>query len=223
MEFRSSTSRAVITAWCPSTSVAGTARSLGNLRPFADRTALWGPVAATYPRRAIRARLPIESRRLPVRRSWRERSDRRALRALVTRLYGTPVERVEQVNEGFDARSMTPKQKADCRIVEEHPGLAALIPRAGSEHPDPQEAGNGPCHPREAQVVLGTPRRDRAYTPSPKMPAAAPPPLQIEYRAWDSERDGRQPRGDFHPCAISPHRAPDSFARTLTGSRSASS
>jgi hypothetical protein len=63
-----------------------------------------------------------------------EKGDCRAVEALVTRVHGKPVERVEQITEGFDARSMTPEQRraAIAEILEKHPGLAALIPRTAN-------------------------------------------------------------------------------------------
>jgi hypothetical protein len=41
------------------------------------------------------------------------------------------VERVEQMTETLNARSMTPEQRqaAIAEMLEKHPGLAALIPR----------------------------------------------------------------------------------------------
>jgi hypothetical protein len=44
-----------------------------------------------------------------------------------------------ELSESLDARQMTPEQRkqAIARMVEEHPGLAALIPRTSDAHPAP--------------------------------------------------------------------------------------
>jgi hypothetical protein len=57
--------------------------------------------------------------------------DWRATEALLTRVYGKPVERVEAATETLDVRATTPAQRqaAIAAMVEAYPGLAALIPR----------------------------------------------------------------------------------------------
>jgi hypothetical protein len=59
-----------------------------------------------------------------------EKGDWRALEALVTRVHGKPVERVEDVSGNVDVRQLTPEQRQAlmARVLSDHPGLAALIP-----------------------------------------------------------------------------------------------
>ena len=58
--------------------------------------------------------------------------DWRATEALLTRVYGKPIERVEQV-ESVDVRSLSSEQRAAmmARLLAENPGLAELVPRTG--------------------------------------------------------------------------------------------
>ena len=67
------------------------------------------------------------------------KGDWRATEALLTRVYGRPVERVEQV-ESVDVRSMTPEQRRAlmARVLDENPGLAELVPRTARVQPDAQ-------------------------------------------------------------------------------------
>jgi len=66
--------------------------------------------------------------------------DWRATEALLTRVYGKPVERHEDVTQALDAASMTAEQRqaAIAEMLDKHPGLAALIPRTPAVHPDAQ-------------------------------------------------------------------------------------
>jgi hypothetical protein len=68
-----------------------------------------------------------------------ERGDWRALEALITRVHGRPVERVETRDETVNVRAMTPEQRQAlmARVLEDHPGLAALIPRTTRVPPVP--------------------------------------------------------------------------------------
>ena len=56
--------------------------------------------------------------------------DWRATEALLTRVYGKPVERVEQI-EHVDVRQLTGEQRAAmmAKLIAENPGLAELVPR----------------------------------------------------------------------------------------------
>ena len=58
--------------------------------------------------------------------------DWRATEALLTRVYGKPVERVEQI-ESVDVRELTAEQRSAmmAKLLAENPGLAELVPRAG--------------------------------------------------------------------------------------------
>jgi hypothetical protein len=58
--------------------------------------------------------------------------DWRATEALLTRVYGKPVERVEQI-ESVDVRDMTSEQRSAmmAKLLAENPGLAELVPRTG--------------------------------------------------------------------------------------------
>jgi hypothetical protein len=49
------------------------------------------------------------------------------------------VERIEQVDERIDVRALTPEQRQAlmARVLEDHPGLAALIPRTAHVPPVP--------------------------------------------------------------------------------------
>jgi hypothetical protein len=57
--------------------------------------------------------------------------DWRATEALLTRVYGKPVERVEQI-ESVDVRELTAEQRSAmmAKLLAENPGLAELVPRA---------------------------------------------------------------------------------------------
>ena len=65
--------------------------------------------------------------------------DWRATEALLTRVYGKPVERVEQV-ESVDVRQLTGEQRAAmmAKLIAENPGLAELVPRADRTPADAQ-------------------------------------------------------------------------------------
>jgi hypothetical protein len=71
-----------------------------------------------------------------------DKGDWRALEALVTRVHGKPVERVEDVSGGVDVRALTPEQRHAlmARVLDDHPGSAALIPRT-------THAPHGPVKP----------------------------------------------------------------------------
>jgi hypothetical protein len=64
-----------------------------------------------------------------------ERGDWRALDALVTRVYGKPVERVETVQaDPLGIAAMSPDERAKLlqAALAQHPHLAALIPAHGA-------------------------------------------------------------------------------------------
>ena len=65
--------------------------------------------------------------------------DWRATEALLTRVYGKPVERVEQI-EHVDVRQLTGEQRAAmmAKLIAENPGLAELVPRADRTPADAQ-------------------------------------------------------------------------------------
>ena len=65
--------------------------------------------------------------------------DWRATEALLTRVYGKPVERVEQV-ESVDVRQLTGEQRAAmmAKLIAENPGLAELVPRVDRTPADAQ-------------------------------------------------------------------------------------
>ena len=65
--------------------------------------------------------------------------DWRATEALLTRVYGKPVERVEQI-EHVDVRQLTGEQRAAmmAKRLAENPGLAELVPRADRTPADAQ-------------------------------------------------------------------------------------
>jgi hypothetical protein len=69
-----------------------------------------------------------------------EKGDWRALEALITRVHGRPAKRVEQVDERIDVRALTPDQRQAlmARVLEDHPGLAALVPREMRADPVPR-------------------------------------------------------------------------------------
>jgi hypothetical protein len=65
--------------------------------------------------------------------------DWRATEALLTRVYGKPVERVEQI-EHVDVRQLTGEQRAAmmAKLIAENPGLAELVPRGDRTPADAQ-------------------------------------------------------------------------------------
>ena len=65
--------------------------------------------------------------------------DWRATEALLTRVYGKPVERVEQI-EHVDVRQLTGEQRAAmmAKLIAENPGLAELVPRSDRTPADAQ-------------------------------------------------------------------------------------
>ena len=69
--------------------------------------------------------------------------DWRATEALLTRVYGKPVERVEQI-EHVDVRQLTGEQRAAmmAKLIAENPGLAELVPRAPAETEPRAAAGD---------------------------------------------------------------------------------
>jgi hypothetical protein len=68
-----------------------------------------------------------------------DKGDWRALEALITRVHGRPVERVETRDETVNVRNMSPEQRHAlmARVLDDHPGLAALIPRTAHGPPVP--------------------------------------------------------------------------------------
>ena len=70
--------------------------------------------------------------------------DWRATEALLTRVYGKPVERVEQI-EHVDVRQLTGEQRAAmmAKLLAENPGLAELVPRADRTPADAQTRAAG--------------------------------------------------------------------------------
>lgn len=65
-----------------------------------------------------------------------DRGDWRALDALVTRVHGKPVERVqvEQETDPLGVASMSPEQRAGllADVLAQHPHLASLVPKGGA-------------------------------------------------------------------------------------------
>jgi hypothetical protein len=65
-----------------------------------------------------------------------EKGDWRALEALVTRVHGRPIERVDtSETRTVNVRELTPEHRHALmkRVLEDHPGLAALVPPAMRE------------------------------------------------------------------------------------------
>jgi hypothetical protein len=69
-----------------------------------------------------------------------EKGDWRALEALITRVHGRPVERVQTRDGTVNVRNMNPEQRQAlmARVLEDHPGLAALVPREMRADPVPR-------------------------------------------------------------------------------------